>query len=99
MHTTLMIVPIHDKGDAVLIISWDDDRPMLGYVTRSTLQACVGRPLTMCDCWRLVETRLPHIEPILRARSRAAQNVAERVPLIEVTEADLRRATTGLRRS
>jgi hypothetical protein len=96
MRTSLMIVPIRDKGDAVLIISWSGSRSIFGYVTRSTLQAWFDRPLTMCDCRLLVETNLHVIEPILRARSQAEEVAAELIPLIEITDSDLRRATTTL---
>jgi hypothetical protein len=102
MRTRLIVAPIREKGDAIVIIAWQGMTPMLGYVTQATLQECVGGRLSMCDCRRLVETNLPAIELILRAKVLQAESAAkarspELLACIEVTGADFRAATQGAR--
>jgi hypothetical protein len=107
MRTRLIVAPIRDKGDAIVIIAWQGTTPMLGYVTQASIRECIGRPLSMCDCRRLVEASLPAIErvmhgkilqaKILQTKSAAKAGSAEFLPCIEVTGADFRAAMQAAR--
>ena len=54
--TQLMVVPIRDKGDAVLIVSLHDGEPVIGYVTNATLRDYFQHDLTNCDGLLLVKS-------------------------------------------
>jgi hypothetical protein len=52
----LMVVPIREKGHAVLLVSLYGGEPLLGYVTKATLEEYLQHHLTSCDGLLLVNT-------------------------------------------
>jgi hypothetical protein len=85
---TFMVLPIEGKGDSVLIVAWRGERPAVGYVTRSTIQACCNRELTMCDCRDIVAARLHVLEPILWAKHDVERSPSQSTPCVELTYSD-----------
>jgi hypothetical protein len=92
----LMVVPIRDKGDAVLIVSLRDDEPLIGYVTRAALEDYFQRDLTNCDAILLVQCNFQSFEIMLAAKSMLAiksmgcERAQGSRPCIEMTLSDMR---------
>jgi hypothetical protein len=86
----LMIVPIHEKGDAVLVITLHESNVLVGYVTMATLRDAFGQSLAVCDGLLLVESNLLALAPILASKSK--DHVPEKglTPCVEVTFSDIR---------
>ncbi len=89
--TQLMVVPIRDKGDAVLIVSLHDGEPLMGYVTTATLEGYFQRPLTGCDAFLLVKCNLQSFETMLATKSKGCERVQGlRCRASEMTLSDMR---------
>jgi hypothetical protein len=88
--TQLMVVPIRDKGDAVLIVSLQDGEPVIGYVTNATLRDYFQHDLTNCDGLLLVKSNLQSFETMLAAKSKGIGRAAGAMPLVEIALADVR---------
>jgi hypothetical protein len=86
----LMVVPIHEKGDAVLVITLHESEVLVGYVTMATLRDAFGHSLAVCDGLLLVESNLPALAPILALKSKDHASAKGLTPCVEVTFSDIR---------
>src|SRR5258708_25530670 len=86
--TQLMIVPIRDKGDAVVIVSLHDGEPLIGYVAKATLQDYFRRDLTNCHGLQVVRSNLQLFEMLLAAKSKRIEREGS-MPCIEITLMDV----------
>ena len=94
--TQLMVVPIRDEGDAVLIVSLHDGAPLIGYVTRATLEDYFQYELTSCDGFLLVKSNLQSFEIMLAAKSKSSERAPGSIPCIEMTLSDMRNSGCAL---
>jgi hypothetical protein len=85
----LMVVPIRNRGDSVLIITRHADVELIGFVARTTLRGLLKDDPSMCDCISFVERRLPMMERILMRKSLQDASGNGRTPCVEITAADL----------
>jgi len=81
-----MIVPILDKGDAVLIVSGRGGQPIVGYITPSTLEHACKRKLSVCAWRRIVQFNLSLFEESLVRRFNPCQPANK---CVEITILDL----------
>jgi hypothetical protein len=86
----LMVVPIRNRGDSVLIITRHADVELIGFVARTTLRGLLKDNPSMCDCVSFVERSLPMMERILARKSLQDASGEGETPCIEITAADLR---------
>jgi hypothetical protein len=86
--TQLMVVPIRDKGDAILIVSLHDGEPLIGYVAKTTLRDYFQRDLTNCHCWLVVRANLQLFEMLLAAKSKRIKREGSML-CIEITLMDV----------
>jgi hypothetical protein len=86
--TQLMVVPIRDKGDAILIVSLHDGEPLIGYVAKTTLRDYFQRDLTNCHCWLFVRANLQLFEMLLAAKSKRIKREGSML-CIEITLMDV----------
>jgi hypothetical protein len=84
----LMVVPIQNRGDAVLIFTRHANIELIGFVTRTTLHGFFKDSASMCDCMYFVERNLPTIEQILLRKSLQEQASEGQTPCVEITAAD-----------
>jgi hypothetical protein len=85
----LMVVPIRNRGDSVLIITRHADVELIGFVARTTLRSLLKDNPSMCDCISFVERSLPMMEPILMRKSLQDTSGKGETPCAEITAADL----------
>lgn len=85
----LMVVPIRNQGDSVLIITRHADVELIGFVARTTLRGLLKDNPSMCDCISFVWESLPMMERILLRKSLQDKNREGEIPCIEITAADL----------
>jgi hypothetical protein len=85
----LMVVPIRNRGDSVLIITRHADVELIGFVARTTLRGLLNDNPSMCDCVSFVETSLPMMERILMRKSLQDASGKGETPCVEITAADL----------
>jgi hypothetical protein len=87
--TQLMVVPIRDKGDAVVIVSLHDGEPLIGYVAKATLKDYFQRDLTNCHGLLLVRSNLQLFEMLLAAKSKRMGRAEGAMPCVEITLTDV----------
>jgi hypothetical protein len=87
--TQLMVLPIRDKGDAVLIVSLHDGEPLIGYVAKATLRDYFERDLTNCHGLLAVRSNLEFFEMLLAAKSKRTGRAEGSMPCIEITLMDV----------
>jgi hypothetical protein len=85
----LMVVPIRNRGDSVLIITRHADVELIGFVARSTLHGLLKDNPSMCDCISFVERNLPVMERILMRKALQDASGKGGTPCVEITSADL----------
>jgi hypothetical protein len=85
----LMVVPIRDKGDCVLIVGFHDGEPLMGYVTKDTLDHYFQDDLTICEYFRLVRSNLESFETKLAVKSENTRRSQGPFACLEMTLSDL----------
>jgi hypothetical protein len=65
----LMVVPIRNRGDSILIVTHQCGRELTGFITRTTLAAFFRGTPSICDCMSFVEQNLDVIELTLLTHS------------------------------
>jgi len=63
--TQLMVVPIRDKGDCILVVALNNGRPLMGYVAKATLDEYFACHFTSRDGVRLVRSNLERLKSCL----------------------------------
>jgi hypothetical protein len=84
-----MIVPIVDKGDAVLIVSGQEGQPIVGYITGRTLEHVCKRRLSVCAWRSIVQFNLSLFEEVLVKKFIPNQHADKTTPAVEITIVDL----------
>jgi hypothetical protein len=85
----LMIVPIRNRGDSVLILAHHGETTIIGFIAQTTLSTFFRARPSMCECVSFVERNLEHVEAILqRKQDNDAQHPSQ---CVEITAADLAR--------
>jgi len=87
--TQLMVVPIRDKGDAVVIVSLHDGEPLIGFVANATLRDYFRRDLANCHGLQIVRCNLQLFEMLLAAKSKRIRRAEGAMPCIEITLRDV----------
>jgi len=95
----LMAIPIRDNGHAILIVAHRDGVALLGFVAQATLEACSGRPLSMCQCLARVERDIDWFERILLLKSLRNAYFDDAIECVEITLDDLKGTLAPPRRS
>jgi hypothetical protein len=85
----LMTIPIRDKGEAVLIVSFSAGVILMGFVTVTTLRDFFRHPPSTCECRAFVEQHLPAFEEALFGKSTAAAYADETLTCVEIEASDL----------
>jgi hypothetical protein len=90
----LMVVPIRNRGDSVLIMTRRADVELVGFVARRTLSEIVGqsssdRSLSNCQCISIVKQNLDFIEQVLFQKSRQVKCADGTIPCVEICADDL----------
>ena len=90
----LMVVPIRNRGDSVLILTHRGDVELVGFITRRTLSEILGpsssdRSLSNCQCVSIVERNLGFIERILFQKTQQARSADGSIPCVEICSGDL----------
>ena len=85
----LMVVPIKDRGDAVLMIGRYRDNIVIGFVLQKTLVEywCSAAPIL--ECVSFVERHVPDFEEAIHRISRVTITDSDLIPCVEVTLAEL----------
>jgi hypothetical protein len=85
----LMVVPIQDRGDAVLIVSQHAGVTLMGFVVNATLSGVLRRSLSNCECMAIVERHLPRFEAILARKTAEADYIETSIACVEITADEL----------
>jgi hypothetical protein len=85
----LIVLPIQDRGDAVVIVTRHTNIELIGFVARNALRAFFSDIPSMCDSMSFVERNLPRIERILLRKSLQEQASEGQIPCVEITAVDL----------
>jgi hypothetical protein len=85
----LMVVPIRDRGDSVLIVTDLSGATFTGFVASSSLENYFSRNLSMCECVGVVESHLAALEKILFIKSKHENRTGQMTPCVEITVDDL----------
>ena len=88
----LMVIPVDKETDAVLIVTFREHQPLIGYVTKSTLETYCGCWLTAHDCVRVVDLNIDLFEQILAEKSQQVIQTDTTTSCIRVELSDLRKA-------
>jgi hypothetical protein len=88
----LMIVPIRNRGDSVLILSHHGDTTITGFIAQTTLSAFFRERPSMCECVSFVERNLKPIEAILSRKLEHDSSSGCAPQCVEITNADLARS-------
>ena len=84
-----MIVPILNKGDAVLIVSGRGTQTIVGYITGSTLERICKRKLPICAWRSIVQSNLPLFEEALFRSFSPCRRADKSMACVEITNLDL----------
>ena len=85
----LMVVPIREKGDCVVIVALHDGEPLMGYVTKDTLDHYYQDDLTICEYFQLVGSNLESFVTVLATKSENTGRSQGRFACLEITLCDL----------
>jgi hypothetical protein len=85
----LMIVPIEDRGDAVLVFTRYAETELVGFILLSTLATLFEHAPRDCDCIELIRRNLPRLEAVLLRKRRENGDTQGVIPCVELTGADL----------
>jgi hypothetical protein len=96
-----MVVPIEDKGDAILIVTRNaGGAALMGFVAASTLGELLEQPLSACECMAVVERHLRSFEHVLLRKSIQQAYVEQSIACVEIETGDLTGTTVAeLRRT
>ena len=81
----LMVVPIRNRGHAVLIVTRYADIELIGFVARTALRGFFQDNPSMCNCMSFVELNLPTIEQILLRKTLQDEVSEEQMLCVEIT--------------
>jgi hypothetical protein len=88
-----MVVPIRNRGEAVLIVTRCAETMLIGYLARTALADFLQRQPSICQCLSFVEHHLSTIERILLHKAGEDVGMAGAIPCIEISATDIRRVT------
>ena len=91
-----MVVPIRDKGDSIVIVALNNGEPVMGYVTKATLDDYFRNDITTCEGLRVVRSNLQAFETIVAAKSDALGGSEGRMICVEMTLSDLQNSSRPL---
>ena len=85
----LMVVPIRDRGDSVLIVANSSGNTFTGFVAGVSLESYFQQKPSMCECVSFVKSHLASIEKILSKKAKHEPRNDQLTPCIEITTDDL----------
>jgi hypothetical protein len=85
----LMVVPIRNRGDSVLVLSHRGGTAISGFVAQTTMAAFLRDKPSMCECVSFVKRNLERVEAILQQKQGNEPGGEQPSQCVEITEADL----------
>jgi hypothetical protein len=88
----LMVIPLEDKGDAILIVSRHAESAVVGFVCEATIAGLFEHRLSTAECVAFVERHMQTFERILVQKSGEEIFVDDALACVEITDRDLIRS-------